>query len=65
MTTTESKAPKREQDPELAAAAARASIRMYEYDHLPVPQWLRDVAAGKRLPRGFKQDPATGEQIAP
>ncbi|MEV8237820.1 hypothetical protein AB0P23_21440 [Rhodococcus sp. NPDC077669] len=30
-----------------AAAAARASIALYERDNLEVPQWLRDTAAGK------------------
>jgi hypothetical protein len=42
MTTTEKRstqAPAR--SPRVrAAAAARASIRLYEYDKKPVPQWL-------------------------
>ena len=33
----------------VAAAAARASIAMRERDKLEVPQWLRDIAAGKDI----------------
>ena len=30
-----------------AAAAARAYITMAERDHQPVPDWIRDAAAGR------------------
>jgi hypothetical protein len=36
-----------EQRRRVRAAAAGASIKLREYDNKPVPQWLRDVAAGK------------------
>ncbi|CAH0217368.1 hypothetical protein [Rhodococcoides fascians] len=46
MTTTDErniKAPR----PTVAAAAARAYITMAERDHRPVPDWIRDAAAGR------------------
>ncbi|WP_155957153.1 hypothetical protein [Rhodococcus sp. UNC23MFCrub1.1] len=50
MTTTE---PRKAWTPDersrVAAAAARASIAMRERDGDEVPQWLRDVAAGKPI----------------
>ncbi|WP_188547267.1 hypothetical protein [Rhodococcoides trifolii] len=45
MTTTENrKSPAR---PQVARAAARASVALYERDGLEVPQWIRDAAAGR------------------
>ncbi|WP_176457025.1 hypothetical protein [Rhodococcus sp. 06-1474-1B] len=46
MTTTDErniKAPR----PTVAAAAARAYITMAERDYQPVPDWIRDAAAGR------------------
>ena len=46
MTTTDArntKAPRRM----VAAAPARAYITMAERDHQPVPDWIRDAAAGR------------------
>ncbi|MBY6569049.1 hypothetical protein HQ343_21000 [Rhodococcus sp. BP-154] len=39
-----------EQRRRVRAAAAGASIKLREYDNDPVPQWLRDIAAGKDVP---------------
>ncbi|MBY6411558.1 hypothetical protein HQ346_15005 [Rhodococcus sp. BP-252] len=36
-----------EQKRRVRAAAAGASIKLREYDNKPVPQWLRDIAAGE------------------
>ena len=48
MTNTESRMPpRRGRSIQVRSAAARASIKLREYDNKPVPQWLRDVAAGK------------------
>ena len=47
MTTTENPAPRKARSMQVRSAAARASIKLREYDNKPVPQWLRDVAAGK------------------
>ena len=49
MTTTEPRKDVRTPRPRVAAAAARASIAMRERDGDEVPQWLRDVAAGKPI----------------
>ncbi|MFC7956732.1 hypothetical protein SAMN05444374_103223 [Rhodococcoides kroppenstedtii] len=47
MTTTENPTPRKARSMQVRSAAARASIKLREYDNKPVPQWLRDVAAGK------------------
>ncbi|MDJ0392394.1 hypothetical protein QMK17_03475 [Rhodococcus sp. G-MC3] len=49
MTTTEEHKSGKSPRPRVAAAAARASIVMSERDGDDVPQWLRDVAAGKAI----------------
>lgn len=46
MTTTENRTPQRGRSMKVRSAAAQASIKLREYDNEPVPQWLRDVAAG-------------------
>ena len=46
MTTTENPTPRKARSMQVRSAAAEASIKVLEYDK-PVPQWLRDVAAGK------------------
>ncbi|MBY4209783.1 hypothetical protein HQO42_03715 [Rhodococcus fascians] len=46
MTTTEERTIKAGR-PEVAAAAARASIAIRERNGREVPQWIRDAAAGK------------------
>lgn len=50
MTTTENRTPRRGRSMKVRSAAARASIALREYDDKPVPQWLRDIAAGKDVP---------------
>lgn len=50
MTTTENRTSGRGRSMQVRSAAARASIKLREYDNEPVPQWLRDVAAGKDTP---------------
>ena len=47
MTTTERRTGSRGRSMKVRSAAAEASIKLREYDNKPVPQWLRDVAAGK------------------
>lgn len=49
-TTTESRKGAKAPRPQVAAASTRASIAMRERDGEDVPQWLREVAAGKALP---------------
>ncbi|MBY6366859.1 hypothetical protein [Rhodococcoides corynebacterioides] len=49
MTAPEPHKDARTPRPRVAAAAARASIAMYERDGRDVPQWLRDVADGKPI----------------
>lgn len=56
MTTTERRRVRRGRSMKVRAAAAEASIKLLEYDKEPVPQWLRDVAAGK--PTTVPRDPA-------
>ncbi|MEW2014908.1 MULTISPECIES: hypothetical protein [unclassified Rhodococcus (in: high G+C Gram-positive bacteria)] len=46
MTTTEERKIKAGR-PEVAAAAARASIAIRERNGREVPQWIRDAAAGR------------------
>lgn len=50
MTTTEKRTARRGRSMQVRSAAARASIKLREYDNKPVPQWLRDIAAGKDVP---------------
>ncbi|WP_328811763.1 hypothetical protein [Rhodococcus sp. NBC_00294] len=47
MTTTERRTVSGGRSMKVRSAAAEASIKLLEYDNKPVPQWLRDVAAGK------------------
>ncbi|MCJ0892260.1 hypothetical protein ACIGGF_19160 [Rhodococcus sp. NPDC078407] len=47
MTTTENRPARRGRSMKVRSAAAQASIALREYDKDPVPQWLRDIAAGK------------------
>ncbi|MGU3432596.1 hypothetical protein ACNHUS_06215 [Actinomycetes bacterium M1A6_2h] len=55
MTTTEQRRAAKAPRPQVAAAAARASIAMRERDGDDVPQWLRDVAAGKAISKAAVQ----------
>ncbi|AMY26226.1 hypothetical protein [Rhodococcoides fascians] len=45
MTTTEKRTIAAR--PQVARAAARASVALYERDGLEVPQWIRDAAEGR------------------
>lgn len=47
MTTTEPRKTDKAARPRVAAAAARAYITMAERDRKPVPDWIRDAAAGR------------------
>ncbi|MGU3435911.1 hypothetical protein ACNHUS_23175 [Actinomycetes bacterium M1A6_2h] len=56
MTTTENRdTPPRRRSMKVRAAAAGAAITLSEYDGKPVPQWLREVAAGRDVAPPTKQ----------